>query len=85
METIFTNPEMLLKDMFVILIILCTAIMCLFAWVTIGKVRLLNRLVKTSLSPILLITAILFFMVTVGTLISTLVLWIIPLLSLTNA
>ncbi|NCS32130.1 hypothetical protein GW793_01425 [bacterium] len=76
------NLTILTKDVFVVLIILSATFLALFSWLSIGKTRLLNRLVKTPLAPFILIIAILFFVLAIGTLISTLTVWIIPLHSL---
>lgn len=80
MELSQITPTIVIKGIFIVLFILGSAFLTLFTWVSIGKTRLLNRLVKTTLAPLIFFVTLLFFILSVGTLVSTFALWITPLL-----
>ncbi len=73
------DPIDIVHWLFVAVLLLTTVSLALFAFLTLRQIRILNRVLKTPLAPILTLFALLYLILTIGTLFLSFTLWIRPL------
>jgi hypothetical protein len=74
------DPILLVRGLFIATFIATNLTLLLFSFITIQKIRILNRMLKTPLAIVLVAIGVLYFVLCVGTLFIALTLWIKPLL-----
>lgn len=74
------DPSQILRYLFIGGLTLAGLMLSVFTWITLRRVRLLNRMLHTPAAGTLTTVATLFFLGSVGTLGIMFLLWIIPFL-----